>query len=131
MRMVVLLPAPLGPSKPTISPRPTVKEMSDTAVYPAYRIVKFETSIIGPSLMCGKRSVFERRSYQPTKFWSAGNQFHRTAPHKVAGGRSLQNDEIQHHWLAFFLLMNQLGDVGHVLQDLSIDGGDHHVGLQT
>src|SRR5262245_16115530 len=105
MRMVELLPAPLGPSNPTISPRPTVKDISDTAVYPAYRIVKFETSIIGPSLMCGKRSVFERRSYQPTKFWSARNQFHRAAPHKVAGVRSLENHEVQNHRLAFFLFM--------------------------
>ena len=35
MRMVVLLPAPFGPSRPTISPRPTVKETSATAVFPA------------------------------------------------------------------------------------------------
>jgi hypothetical protein len=31
MRRVVLLPAPLGPKKPTTSPRPTEKETSRTA----------------------------------------------------------------------------------------------------
>jgi hypothetical protein len=42
----VLLPAPFGPSKPTISPRATENEMSSTAVRPAYRFVKLETSIM-------------------------------------------------------------------------------------
>ena len=34
MRMVVLLPAPLGPRSPTISPRRTVKLTSFTAAIP-------------------------------------------------------------------------------------------------
>lgn len=46
MRIVVLLPAPFVPSRPTISPRPTLNEMFDMAVCPAYRFVRFETSII-------------------------------------------------------------------------------------
>src|SRR5436309_15123874 len=50
MRMVVLLPAPLGPSKPAISPRPTLNERSDTAVRPGYRLVNLATSIIEPSI---------------------------------------------------------------------------------
>src|SRR5688500_11959327 len=46
IRRMVLLPAPFGPSNPTISPRPTVKETSLTAVYFAYRFVNSRTSII-------------------------------------------------------------------------------------
>jgi len=48
---VVLLPAPFGPSRPTISPRATVKEMPSTAVCPAYRLVRFSTSIMGAALI--------------------------------------------------------------------------------
>src|SRR5438552_17858863 len=46
MRIVLLLPAPLGPSSPTISPRATVKEMPDSAVRLPYRLVRLATSII-------------------------------------------------------------------------------------
>jgi hypothetical protein len=35
IRIVVLLPAPFGPSSPTISPRATWNEMPLTAVWPA------------------------------------------------------------------------------------------------
>jgi hypothetical protein len=45
------LPAPLLPSRPTISPRPTEKEILDTAVCPAYRFVRSETSIIGSTFI--------------------------------------------------------------------------------
>ncbi len=34
MLMVVVLPAPLGPTRPTISPRPTLKEIPSTATAP-------------------------------------------------------------------------------------------------
>src|SRR5438270_9314746 len=51
MRMVVLLPAPLGPSSPTISPRATVKEMPESAVRLPYRLVKLATSIMRLSFM--------------------------------------------------------------------------------
>src|ERR1044071_2204537 len=46
MRKIVLLPAPFGPSKPTISPRFTRNDTSETAVWLAYRLVKLLTSII-------------------------------------------------------------------------------------
>src|SRR5215217_2666576 len=45
MRMVVDLPAPLGPRKPSTSPRSTVKETSSTAVKPPKRLVKRSISI--------------------------------------------------------------------------------------
>src|SRR5437016_1446498 len=48
MRMVVLFPAPLGPSSPTICPRSTENDTFDTAVWPGYRFVKLATSIIKP-----------------------------------------------------------------------------------
>jgi hypothetical protein len=51
IRIVVDLPAPLGPSNPTTSPRPTSKVRFLTAVWPAYRLVKFFTSMIGLTIM--------------------------------------------------------------------------------
>src|SRR5882762_3995111 len=47
IRMVVLFPAPLGPRKPMISPRATVKLILLTAVTPAYVLTRFWTSIAG------------------------------------------------------------------------------------
>src|SRR6185295_11381136 len=46
MRMVVDLPAPLGPRKPTISPFPTWKVSSSTARTPGYVLVRWLTSIM-------------------------------------------------------------------------------------
>jgi glycosyltransferase involved in cell wall biosynthesis len=46
MRIAVVLPAPLGPRKPTHSPSPTRNETSSTAVKFAKRFVRCETSII-------------------------------------------------------------------------------------
>src|SRR5580700_6260352 len=45
IRIVVLLPAPLGPRNPTISPLPTSKDMLLIAVSPAYFLVRFSTLI--------------------------------------------------------------------------------------
>src|ERR1017187_2898724 len=45
-RIVVVLPAPLGPRKPTIWPFSTSKEMSSTATVRAYRLVRPSTLII-------------------------------------------------------------------------------------
>src|SRR5581483_9906562 len=69
IRMVVLLPAPLLPSKPTISPRATVKEMFETAVFPAYRLVRLETSIINSSLIrqCCRLKLSRNPPSQPSK----------------------------------------------------------------
>src|SRR5215471_1939321 len=47
-RIVVLLPAPLGPMKPKTSPLPIVKLRSSTATKSPYRLVKFITSIMNP-----------------------------------------------------------------------------------
>src|ERR1700689_3277938 len=46
IRMVVVLPAPLGPRKPTICPFATEKEMRSTAVLRAYRLVRSVTVIM-------------------------------------------------------------------------------------
>src|SRR5581483_9651765 len=45
-RIVVVLPAPLGPRKPTICPFSTSKEMLSTATVRAYRLVRPSTFII-------------------------------------------------------------------------------------
>src|SRR6476620_4452470 len=47
MRMVVVLPAPLGPRKPTISPRATSKLMFRTATTGPKSLDRFLTSIMG------------------------------------------------------------------------------------
>src|ERR1700712_6082457 len=49
MRIVVVLPAPFGPSIPRISPSRTEKEMPSTAVKSPYRRLRFCASIIGAS----------------------------------------------------------------------------------
>ncbi len=46
MRMVVVLPAPLGPRNPTIWPLETEKEMWSTAVVRAYLLVRSVTVIM-------------------------------------------------------------------------------------
>src|SRR5215470_6656055 len=46
MRIVVVLPAPLGPRNPTIWPFSTENEMWSTAVVRAYLLVSSETVII-------------------------------------------------------------------------------------
>src|SRR5947208_17156758 len=46
IRIVVVLPAPFGPSNPMISPRLTSKFKSRMAGCPAYRFVRFSTLII-------------------------------------------------------------------------------------
>ena len=48
MRMVVLLPAPLGPRKPTISPAATSNETSSIAVKAPKRLVRCSAAIIRP-----------------------------------------------------------------------------------
>ena len=45
-RMVVVLPAPLGPRKPTMPPFSTSNEMLSTATVRAYRLVSPSTLII-------------------------------------------------------------------------------------
>ncbi len=45
-RIVVLLPAPLGPMNPKISPLPMEKLRSSTATKSPYRLVKLTTSIM-------------------------------------------------------------------------------------
>src|SRR5262250_1480100 len=52
IRMVVVLPAPLGPRNPTIWPFLTENEMWSTAVVRAYLLVRSETLII---VVCWQR----------------------------------------------------------------------------
>ena len=49
MRMVVVLPAPLGPRKPTTSPRPIWNETSSTALRTPKILVAWSTSIVRSS----------------------------------------------------------------------------------
>src|SRR5262249_51392781 len=59
MRIVVVLPAPLRPSRPTISPRVTLKLMWSTASTGPKYLVRLSTSIIGrsPNVRHGTRSA--------------------------------------------------------------------------
>src|SRR5690348_470294 len=47
MRMLVVLPAPFGPSRPYTAPRGTVSERSVTAMCPANRLLMLVTSRTG------------------------------------------------------------------------------------
>src|ERR1700755_2722455 len=73
MRMVVDLPAPLGPRKPRTSPRSTAKVRSFTATFTPNAFVRFSTLItafllraLTPGLFCAQissaRETFNRRS---------------------------------------------------------------------
>jgi len=66
IRIVVLLPAPLGPSRPTISPRPTWNDTFSTAVRPANRFVSCDTSIIQPSFIATARMLGKNALARPT-----------------------------------------------------------------
>ena len=66
MRIVVDLPAPLGPRKPVTRPGSAVKVTSSTAVKAPYRLVTFSTVImvlLGAGLRAGRGSgdVGDRR----------------------------------------------------------------------
>src|SRR5262245_59733402 len=52
MRMVVVLPAPLGPRKPTTSPRSTSKVTPSMAITGPKYLVRFWTEIIVSSRLC-------------------------------------------------------------------------------
>jgi hypothetical protein len=52
--MVVLLPAPLGPRNPTISPRATSKDTSSMAVKAPKRLVSRSAEIMARSASIGK-----------------------------------------------------------------------------
>src|SRR4051812_3659179 len=53
MRIVVLLPAPFGPRKPTISPRATSNETSSMAVKAPNRLVSRSAEIMARSASIG------------------------------------------------------------------------------
>src|SRR5271157_6234325 len=62
-RIVVVLPAPFGPRKPTICPFSTSKEMLSTATVRAYRFVRPSTLIIW--LVPGKQcNPLKNETYQ-------------------------------------------------------------------
>src|SRR5215510_15975 len=55
MRKVVVLPAPLGPRRATISPCPTVNERLRTTVLEPYRLVTASSAIMGRISGAGKK----------------------------------------------------------------------------
>src|SRR5215470_884034 len=67
MRMVVVLPAPLGPRNPTIWPFSTENEMWSTAVVRAYLLVRSETLII---VIC-----WQRQECRADRMWEHGDMF--------------------------------------------------------
>src|SRR4051812_117660 len=60
MRMVVDLPAPFGPRKPSTSPRSTLKEMPSTARIGPKAFTRLSILIIGVALEFGARVVIIR-----------------------------------------------------------------------
>src|SRR5262245_21130000 len=68
MRMVVVLPAPLGPRKPTISPRSTWKVTSSMAITAPKNFVRCWTVIMEAS--CAVAAVAGGPERPPTRFLS-------------------------------------------------------------
>src|SRR5215468_8475750 len=66
MRMVVVLPAPLGPRNPTICPLATSKEIWSTAIVRAYLLVSSFTVIIKVIV------IGEEPSHHPIGTWRIG-----------------------------------------------------------
>ena len=58
--MIVVFPAPLGPSRPTISPSAMLNETSRRASMRPYDLVKLETSIINISSSENSLAVVSR-----------------------------------------------------------------------
>src|SRR5687768_6203308 len=94
--MVVVLPAPLGPRKPRISPFLTTKEMPSTAVVRPYRLVRLSTSITDrapiaqESLPLGgrRRGVASLEAAQPGVFGrEARSPYHSDGPLAVSTNR--------------------------------------------
>src|SRR3954463_5801499 len=66
MRMVVDLPAPLGPRKPSTSPRSTVKEMPSTARFAPKAFTRLSILIIeAAGLRDGRLKIEARFSHKP------------------------------------------------------------------
>src|SRR3981081_2449828 len=57
IRIVVVLPAPLGPTKPKISPFGTVKVTSSSATWPPYALCRFSTAIMSCSFLSSARDL--------------------------------------------------------------------------
>src|ERR1051325_6779546 len=65
MRMVVVLPAPLGPRKPKISPRSAVSDNRSTAVKSPYFFVRSSITIIGVRLSSRRLNLQRLEPYTP------------------------------------------------------------------
>src|SRR5689334_19969828 len=83
MRMVVVLPAPLGPRKPTISPRATSKLMWSTASTGPKYLVRVSTWIM-KRVLCFKRP--ERPRTWRTLLFYYGRVYRQVRP--PAGGKT-------------------------------------------
>src|SRR6185503_8492779 len=59
-RMLVVLPAPLGPRKPWISPAATSRLTPSTAVKAPYLLTRSSTRIMGASACAGRRAAAAR-----------------------------------------------------------------------
>src|SRR5215472_16846218 len=69
-RIVVVLPAPLGPRNPTICPFSTSKEIWSTAIVRAYRLVSCSTLIIESS------ADGEVSTVEPRLHWRVRGKIH-------------------------------------------------------
>jgi hypothetical protein len=72
MRIVVVLPAPLGPRNPNTSPGPTLNDRALTAFSDPYLLVNFLASIILMSLEIDKSCKVTAAVSKPKHFGSSG-----------------------------------------------------------
>src|SRR3979409_2554859 len=88
IRIVVVLPAPLGPTKPKISPFGTVKVTSSSATWPPYALCRFSTAIMSCSFLssaCHLRAwrVTQSSHDDPDEFRSALARVEQEGPVQV------------------------------------------------
>src|SRR3981081_1335686 len=89
MRMVVVLPAPLGPTKPKISPPGTLKSTSWRATRPPYLLCRPSTAIIGCSPVVEHQAGLARLALVHSNAHGAGGQLSAAQGSRgaAAGGR--------------------------------------------
>lgn len=137
---MVLFPAPLGPSNPTMPPRGIVNDTPLTAVCPGYSFLNSTTSTIGfvPSDMRIKFSaakemifVFQKtcklsdplclENAQPISRGSPNNRFsiHRQKLKKMSNGSG--NNQIKPDPFAGFLDMHKLRGLQNLIHSFAID----------
>src|SRR5215469_14497064 len=91
--IVVDLPAPFGPRKPTICPFSTLKETSSIAVKGPYRFVRWSTWIMNRGPLRGPDVPGTARQYSTRARGATGEGAERVVRHQTGAVASREPDE--------------------------------------